>query len=90
MLLPPIEPWPALGCLCLSIVQANLPGAGLVTHRRVVQVLWREVTEPQRPTALSKTRTIENLLSSSHQISIYVTAEWAASPVDTRPLASHW
>jgi len=30
----------------LSLVQANPPGAGLVTHRRTVQVSWREVAEP--------------------------------------------
>ena len=33
----------------LSLVQANLPGAGLVTRRRTVQVSWREVVGPKVP-----------------------------------------
>jgi len=33
----------------LSLVQANPSGAGLVTHRRTVQVSWIEVVEPKVP-----------------------------------------
>jgi len=39
----------ALGCLAplrhSSLVQQNPPGAGLVTHRRTVQVSWIEIAE---------------------------------------------
>jgi len=42
-----------LGCLCttqaLELVQANLPWARLVTHRRTIQVSRREVAEPKLP-----------------------------------------
>ena len=42
--------WDACAPLrCLSLVQANPPRAGLVTHRRTVQVSRREVVEPKVP-----------------------------------------
>jgi len=62
---PVNQHWDACTSLrCLSLVQANLPGAGLVTCRWTVQVSWREVTEHfvMVPTPLSETRTVGNLL----------------------------
>ena len=59
--------------------QANPPGAGLVTHRRTVQVSWREEVEHD-PTPLSKSRTVGHLLP-QFKVPIDVTAGWA---VDTR------
>ena len=41
-LLPPIEL--ALGCIYSqsTLVQTNPPGAGLATHRRTIQISWRD------------------------------------------------
>jgi len=36
----------------LSLVQANPPGAGIVTNRRPAQVSWKEVAEPRVPQQL--------------------------------------
>jgi len=49
-------------CAPLSLVQANPPGAGLVTHRRTVQVSQIEIAGPNDLTLLNETRTVGHLL----------------------------
>jgi len=72
----------------LSLVQANPPGAGLVTHRRTVQVSGiAEPEVPQQPQYHQGQLSI--CLSSKHQVPIDVTAGRATSPVGTRPPGPH-
>jgi len=46
----------------LSLVKENTLGAGLVTHRRTLQVSWREVGFTMIPKSLGKTRMVGHLL----------------------------
>ena len=78
-----------LGCLALlrysKPCAANPPGAGLVTHRRTVQVSQIDFTEskvPQRPHTARRQLSI--CFPSYHQASIDVTARWIVSLVDSK------
>ena len=76
----------------LSLLQANSPGAELITCRRAIHpgVMERSrgtLEVPQQP--LSKTRTVSICFPSLHQVPIGITSGWAASLVNTWHTQTH-